>query len=687
MSQSQRSSIKKVTWSQIKTRVGLLAVLLVLCIVVVVPGRVNQVINSINQKANIGVPRLPDKGFNLGLDLQGGAHLVYHAKTDQLAASDRADAVQGVRDVIERRVRGGLGVSEPLVQTTQVGGDYRIIVELPGVTDVNQAIAMIGATPILEFKEQNDQPQRSLTPEEQKQLNEYNTTAQKKAEEALADAKKGTDFTTLFQKYSQPSTSTGETSTSSVDLGFVDERQYPELYQWAQAHKDGEVSTDLVRTQKDLNIVKLLGSQDGDEVVSADHILICYKGSTGCSATTTKEEALQKIQDIRKQATSQNFTELAKKYSTDPTAQQNGGDLGSFRRGAMVQPFDDTVWKMATNTISDPILTDFGYHIIYKKNEFKMKKYHIERIAIATRTAQDILPPDDEWKSTGLSGKNLKKAEVVQDPQTGVIQVSLNFDEEGSKLFANLTGRNIGKRIAIFLDGKILTAPNVDRAITEGRAVITGGFDVTGARALAQNLNAGALPVPVELLSQQKVDATLGAASLNTSFMAGVYGLIAIMLFMILYYRLPGLLSVVSLAFYAILSLAVFKVAGVTLTLSGIAGFILSIGMAVDANILVFERLKEELRAGKSFHASLEESFIRSWPSIRDGHITALISCVFLMWFGSGFVQGFAVILALGTIINLFTSITITRTFMRFCFKKVGEKANVLFLGYTKSNE
>ena len=260
----------------------------------------------------------------------------------------------------------------------------------------------------------------------------------------------------------------------------------------------------------------------------------------------------------------------------------------------------------------------------------------------------------------------------------------MNFDDAGTKLFGEITGRNVGKPIAVFLDGIAISAPRVNEAITTGSAVISGGFSLKEAKLLAQRLNSGALHVPVELISQQKVDATLGFDSLNKSFRAGIYGLLLVMLFMMLYYRLPGLLSVFSLAFYAILSLAVFKLIGVTMTLAGIAGFILSIGMAVDANILVFERLKEELQSGKLLVPSTEESFLRSWPSIRDSHITALISCVFLVWFGSGFIQGFAVILAVGTLINLFTSISVTRNIMRLVFAHVGERGNALFLGYRK---
>jgi protein-export membrane protein SecD len=543
---------------------------------------------------------------------------------------------------------------------------------------------MIGATPILEFKEQDTTPQRELTAEEKKQLDDYNKNASKKMEEALKEAAKTTDFNEFVKKYSEDATST---IAKGGDVGFIDDR-VPELYTWAQNHKVGDISKESLKTPDGLNIVKLLAVEEGDEVVSASHILICYKGSEGCTTSTTKEEAYQKITELRKQVTPQNFNEFAKKYSTEPVAKESGGDLPLFRRGAMLQAFDEMAWKIPTSTISEPAETQVGYHLIYKKDQFKMKKYQIARVVVRTLSESDLLPPKEEWKNTQLSGKNLKKAEVVRNPQTGEVQVSLNFDDEGTKLFADITARNTGKPVAIFLDGEVLSAPNVDEPITTGRAVIRSqGFNAVTARKLAQDLNAGALPVPVELLSQEKVDATLGAVSLEKSFKAGIYGLIAIMIFMIIYYRLPGLLSVVSLAFYTILSLAIFKIFGVTMTLSGIAGFILSIGMAVDANILVFERLKEELQVGRSFHASLEESFIRSWPSIRDGHITALISCVFLMWFGSGFIQGFAVILALGTIINLFTAITITRTFMRFCFKRVGEKANILFLGYTKSND
>ncbi len=673
------------TRSQVKWRVGWIAILLVVCALVVMPTYANRGIDWLNNQTNFGVPRLPENGFNLGLDLQGGAHLVYQTDTRQVPDADRADAVEGVRDVIERRVRGGLGVAEPLVQTTKVGNDYRIIVELPGVTDVNTAIKMIGETPVLEFKEQNDQPARDLTKDEQKQLDDHNAKATATANAALREVKSGTDFATVVTKYSEDTAG----KNNGGDLGFINSKVYPEIYTWAKAHKDGEYSTTLVKSFDGLNIVKRIAERKGEKEIFAAHILICYKGAESCDNPQylTKEDALKKIQEIKAQATTANFAQLAKQYSTEPAAQKTSGDLGTFSKGQMVPEFEKAVWDAPIGSISAPVETQFGYHLIYKKGEDFAKEYQVARVFVKTQQKTDIVPPTEQWKTTGLSGKQLKRAEVTQDSRTGQTQVSLNFDDAGTKLFADITGRNVGKPVAIFLDGQPISVPKVNEPILNGSAVISGGFTLVQAKQLSQRLNSGALPVPVELISQQKVDATLGSDSLTKSFHAGLVGLLGVMIFMVIYYRFPGLLSVFSLVVYALLSLATFKLVGVTLTLSGIAGFILSIGMAVDTNVLVFERLKEELRSGKNLHSASEESFRRSWPSIRDGHIATLVSCVFLVWFGTGFVQGFAVTLAIGVLFSLFTAIVATRAMSRLVFKWFNEEGNFLFLGHTKRNE
>lgn len=378
--------------------------------------------------------------LKLGLDLQGGTHLVYEGDLKDIPSDAQSDAMASARDVIERRVNA-FGVSEPLVQ---VSGSNRIIIELPGVKDINEAISLIGQTPFLEFREENPNP--TLTPD-----------------------------------------------------------------------AEGKVSVN----------------------------------------------------------------------------------------------------------------------------------------------------PTDLYMATGLTGKQFKRAVLTFNPQTGVPQISLQFDAEGTKLFSEITSRNVGKRVAIFLDGEILSAPTVNQAITNGEAVITGGFTVPEAKELVTRFNSGALPVPIKLISQQNVGATLGAQSVQKSVAAGLIGFAIVALFMIIYYRLPGLLAVIALSIYTFLALAIFKIFGITLTLAGIAGFILSIGMAVDANILIFERMKEELRKGKTLQQAVEDGFTRAWLSVRDSNFSSLITTFILAYFGTSIIRGFAITLALGILISMFTAITVTRTFLR----------------------
>lgn len=429
-----------------------------------------------------------EKSFkvNLGLDLQGGAHLVYQANFSEISESDRADALASVRDTIERRVNS-FGVSEPLVQ---VQGSDQIVVELPGVTDINQAIAQIGQTPLLEFRTQRNEAEL-------------------------------------------PEPTIGPDGTLGIDANAA-------------------------------------------------------------------------------------------------------------------------------------------------------------------------------WAPTGLSGKNLKRATADVQQGTGLqnqIVVRLQFDDEGTKLFSEITTANIGKPLAIFLDGQIIQAPTVQTAITDGEAIISGDFNAEEAKQLATRLNSGALPVPINLISQQNVGATLGQESVQKSLLAGLIGLVLVALFMIFYYRFPGLLAVLALIIYTLVSIAIFKVGisitaiilvgiffllgvvvngwfgilallsyiglilindvqPVTLTLAGIAGFILSIGMAVDANILIFERMKEELRAGKDLTKAINDGFNRAWLSIRDSNVATLISTLILYTFGTPSIKGFAVTLSIGVLISMFSSITATKSFL-----------------------
>jgi preprotein translocase subunit SecD len=274
------------------------------------------------------------------------------------------------------------------------------------------------------------------------------------------------------------------------------------------------------------------------------------------------------------------------------------------------------------------------------------------------------------FERTGLTGKNLKYAQATPTQGTSW-SVALEFDAKGGELFAQLTKELAGtqRRLGIFLDDKPISTPVVGQefaktGITGGRAEITGTFDFESANELALQLRGGALPVPVKIEEIRTVGATLGRDSIQRSIYAGVGGLSLVLIFMVVYYRLPGLIADISLVIYALLTWATFTLLGVTLTLPGIAGFILSIGMAVDANVLIFERTREELRAGKSLYRSVESGFYRAFSSILDSNVTTWIACAALFWLGSGLVKGFALTLALGVAVSMFTAITCSRTFL-----------------------
>lgn len=374
--------------------------------------------------------------FRLGLDLQGGTHLVYEGNLSSIPEGDRGAAMSSVREVIERRVNA-YGVSEPVVQ---ISGDNRLIVELPGVKDLEGAVKQIGLTPFLEFRE-------------------------------------------IDETYQTP------TDPAQVDL-------------------------------------------------------------------------------------------------------------------------------------------------------------------------------NRQFKPTSLSGKHLKKSEVVFNPTTNKPEISLQFNDEGRRLFAEITARNISRPVAIFLDGVLLSAPTVKTEITAGQAVITGQFTLDEAKQLVQRLNAGALPVPIKLLQQQNIGPSLGRESMQRSIIAGIIGFLTVVFFMIIYYRVPGLVAILALLIYIVLNLAIFKLIPVTLTLAGIAGFILSVGMAVDANILIFERFKEERRSGHDLEKALTEGFHRAWLAIRDSNVSSLITVFILGYFGTSLIRGFAITLGIGILVSMFTAITVTRTFL-----------------------
>ncbi len=298
--------------------------------------------------------------------------------------------------------------------------------------------------------------------------------------------------------------------------------------------------------------------------------------------------------------------------------------------------------------------------------EFKLIKDEVSKL---TEEEFKSKKPEEIFTDTGLTGRYLAKSSLQFNQTSGEALVSLEFNTEGKELFAKITKENVGRVLAIFLDGEVKSAPVIKEEIKDGNAVISGGFTgaagIAEAKKLVSNLNMGALPVPIELVSTQIVGATLGIDAVNASLVAGFWAFVIISLFLIIWYRLPGLLAVIALAIYTVISLAIFKLIPVTLTAAGIAGFILSLGMAVDANILIFERMKEELKRGRELGDAVKEGFGRAWLSIRDSNTSSMITAIILFFFSStSVVKGFALVFFIGVAVSMFTAITASRTLL-----------------------
>jgi len=490
--------------------------------------------------------------INLGLDLQGGFHLEYKADVSKIDSAKVAEAMQGAQTVIERRVNA-FGVGEPLVQISKSGNENRIIVELPGIKDIEAAKAKIKDAPLLEFKEEGP-----VNEQVKQMFDQSNAASKEKAQKILDEVKKGGDF-----------------------------------------------------------------------------------------------------------------AQLAKDNSEDPGSKDKGGDLDFVKKGAFVPEFDKILFESNLkpgDVYPQLVESQYGWHII------KFIESRGEGDALEVHSAHILFGKKDpsqydqfKYQETGLTGKNLKSATAQYSSGQGLgePEVSLQFDDEGTKLFAELTKKNLNKQIAIFLDGELQIAPTVQVEITNGQAVITGGYTFKTAKDIADRLNQGALPVPLTLVGQQSVEATLGADSLKSILIAGAIGLAAVIVFMLIFYRFLGLVASLALLIYTVLMITIFKMTGITLTLSGIAGFVLSIGMAVDANILIFERTKEEIRGGRTIANSLEEGFRRAWTSIRDGNVSSLLTAGILYLMGTGFVKGFAAALFIGVVVSMFTAVVITRTMLK----------------------
>ena len=291
--------------------------------------------------------------------------------------------------------------------------------------------------------------------------------------------------------------------------------------------------------------------------------------------------------------------------------------------------------------------------------------------------ASEQVSPTETVYHTVLTGRRLNTARVEFD-RNGLPVIAFELDNEGAQIFAEHTANNIGSFLAIVLDKQVLSCPRIQSAIPEGRGQITGQFTVEEAKSMVLQLRYGALPIPLEVVDTRTVGPTLGETSVQKSVRAGAIGLVVVLLFMLVYYRLPGFLADLALIIYALLTLTIFKLVPVTLTLPGIAGFLLSVGMAVDANILIFERMREELRLGRTLQRAIQSGFRRAWTSILDSNVSTWITCLILWLFGNSFgasmVKGFAVTLAIGVLVSMFTAVIVTRTLIRAAFATAGEQ-------------
>lgn len=662
------------------TRKSALRVFLILALLFVTgftafPAPWNNAMSAIRNKVGFSLPSFPEKDFTLGLDLEGGVHLVYEADMSSIPEADRASALDGIRDVIERRANS-LGVSESRVETTIADGHYRVIIELPGISDASEATKIIGETPVLEFKTPTAEVRTEPTAEEQAQIDTAQESERSAALAVLDRARSGEDFTALAKEFSI------DTATKDAGgyLGFItaDDEIYGDLI--ADLGRRTGVVAGLYESDSSMHIVNYISKGTEDEVEAA-HILVCYAGASRCTETRTKEEARTIIDGLKAQATAETFSDLAKANSDEPGSDTSGGDLGTVKQdGRLVKPFEDALFALKDGAISDVIETDFGYHLIYRKSSTSVPAYEFAHIERPWTTLSDVVDADP-WENTALSGKHVKNASVAFDPQTGAPYIMLTFNSEGADLFAQLTEANVGQVIGIFLDGEPVTTPVVQQAIYGGQAQITGQFTVVEAKDTAQRLNAGALPVPISVVTQQTIGPTLGQASLDASLQAALVAFLVISVFLVLYYRLPGLLAVFALVIYSAINLALYKVFGVTVTLSGIAGFVLSVGIAVDANVLIFERLKEELWSGRDLPSAVQEALLRAWPSIRDGNATTLIATFILFGMGTSFIKGFALTLMIGIFVSLFCAMVIMRVLLLAVSRTTALRKRLFFLG------
>lgn len=619
---------------------------------------------------------IKNHNYHFGLDILGGTSLEYKIDLSKVDRSDLNTISNGILKVIEKRVNN-LGVAESNIYlaNTSLGGK-NIIVELPGIKDIDEAIKVVGKTVLLEFKEQKSE----YTKEELDEINKYNDEVVEKSNKILNELKikqkeKDFDFISFAKQNSDE---------NIVESDWLYEDELPIGLREIINYNKGQIADKVIKVGSEdsqnptLQIPYVTDKRENDrkifepEKYRLSHIVIGFEGSSlstfNKNIRLKKDEAKEKAEKILSDILSGNTTfENEVKNSDEINSAKNNGDIGFVTKDGIMPEIAEAVFTGSTsigNVIPKVIETGFGYHIVkvtdYKKSGNETKKEpQIKYISLILKLKST--KPQEGWAETGLTGTQFKRADVTFD-QLGRPQVSIRFNDEGTKLFTELTRKNLQKPIAIFLDGQLLTSPVVQTEITNGEAVITGNFNTQSAMALARDLNTGAIPAPIILVAQNNIGPLIGHNALKYSIYASILAFICISVFMIWYYKLSGLIAVIALIFYTTLMLSIIKLVPITLTVAGIAGMILSVGMAVDANILIFSRIKEELYVNKkSLHVAIEIGFNRAWSAIWDSHISSLLTAIILFIFGTGMVRGFAVILMIGIILSLFSAVYLTK--------------------------
>ena len=583
------------------------------------------------QKVDIGPFERGDDtllGLSLGLDLQGGSHLVYRADlrdpaTDEVIPPTQ-DQMESLKATIERRVNAS-GLGEPIIQ---IMGTNRLLIQLPGVRDTERAKTIIGETAQLVWKHRSLRVPRPLD-----EIADADIRAVTAGAFPIDDAEPETDSGGPEDSVQDPAAD----AEAEDDVGQAPAEDAPTAEDGETAAESEDADSPADQEPEDppaALIVEFTDEGASKFAQVADRLDQSFQesilGTSGLTPPSSIEVSVQGAEQLR--------------FDVFPYLIRRIGDTNRF---AFAFPQVEAAEGQTRVEAAEALLGDAPT---------------VELVEIQAKVDEDI----------GLTGDDLARAYPSQHAQSGVPIVTVEFKDKGARIFGELTKRIAGTddQVAIFLDDVELISPRVETAITGGSAIIQGrDFTIERVRDISLLLESGRLPVPIALDQERDVDAILGADSLAKSVVAGLVGLGLVFLFMTLYYRVPGLVASVALVMYAAMVLAIFKLLPITLTLSGVAALILSIGMAVDANILIFERMKDELRSGRTLLSSINIGFNRAWPAIRDGNVSTLITCAILFWFsdqlGVTAVQGFAAALAIGVLMSMFSAILVSRTLLR----------------------